>query len=250
MRAKIANCIFWPFRVIYKIYYLVIFSALMILLYPFYLHFLSNERRFPNAFRLMKSHALVLLTLTGIILKVNSQARIPQEGAFIICANHTSFLDSFCLYTIVTRYFVFTGKKEIEKWPLFHIFYTSGMNIIVDRHSAGGSLGAFRRMTQELNNGHPLAIFPEGTRPQHAPETGPFKEGAFALAIQQKVPIVPVTFLNNWRRLGRGGILSGHVGPGLSRVVIHPPVSTSGMNKNDIATLTKQVRDIISGPLI
>ncbi len=54
-------------------------------------------------------------------------------------------------------YFVFTGKKEVEKWPLFHIFYTSGMNILVDRKNKMGLIKAFKRMMEVIDEGHPLS---------------------------------------------------------------------------------------------
>lgn len=247
---RIAWYVLWPFRVIYKIYYLVVFSLLMALSYPFYLYLLAKPQRFPRAFRVMKFHADVLLALTGVIPRVKGIERIPSNGAYIICSNHTSFLDAFCIYSMFPRYFVFTGKKEIEKWPLFHIFYTSGMNITVDRNNAAGAIGTLKRMSGELNRGNPLAIFPEGTRPTDPPKLGPFKQGAFALAIQTQVPIVPVTFMTNWKRLGRGGMLTGHAGPGLSTVVIHPPVYTTGMTKHDVEALTSKVQEIIGGPVM
>lgn len=227
----------------------MLFSILMLVMYPLYYYLLSNEKRHSTAFKVMRVHAIVLLTLTGVILEVKGANRIPKEGPCIICSNHSSFLDSFCLYCIVSRYFVFTGKKEIEKWPLFHIFYTSGMNIMVDRRSTTGSLAALRRMTRELNTGNPIAIFPEGTRPVHAPKLADFKTGAFALAVQLQVPIVPVSFLNNWKLLGRGGMFTGLAAPGISHVVVHPPVVTTGLKKTDIDMLALKVREIIGGPL-
>lgn len=238
---------FWPLRFIYKMYYLIVFALLMGFSFPFYKYLLSDPKRFPRAFRIMKLHADVLLGLTGIFLKVKGQDRIPKEGAYIICSNHTSFLDPFCLYAVFPRYFVFTGKKEIEKWPLFHIFYTSGMNILVDRHNTASAVGTLKRMSSELSNGNPLVIFPEGTRPMNPPKLASFKQGAFALAIQMQVPVVPVTFINNWKRLGRGGMFNGHAGPGVSTVVIHPPVSTIGMKKDDVELLTVRVQEIIGG---
>lgn len=243
------NYLLWPFRVMYKLYYLAIFSILMIAAFPFYYYLLASPKRFPVAFRIMRLHAKVLLVVTGIFIRVKGQERIPASGAYILCSNHTSFLDAFCFYAIFPKYFVFTGKKEIEKWPLFHIFYTSGMNIIVDRQNAAASIGTLKRMSHELRNGNPLAIFPEGTRPENPPKPGPFKQGAFALAIQMQVPVLPVTFKTNWKRLGRGGLFSGYASPGICDVIIHPPVVTSGMKKNDIESLQKNIHRIIGGIL-
>lgn len=239
----------WPFRVVYKIYYLIAFSLLMLASYPFYVYLLAKPKRYPAAFRLMKFHARILLLATGIILRVKGRENIPSGGAYIICANHTSFLDAFCLYQVFPDYFVFTGKKEIEKWPLFHIFYTSGMNILVDRNSKAGALASLKRMSQELSKGNPLAVFPEGTRPVNPPTLGPFKPGAFALAIQLKVPVVPVTFTGNWKRLGRGGLFSGYASPGISEVIIHAPVLTSARKKSDQELLTAEVHRTIAQPL-
>lgn len=198
----------------------------------------------------MRMHAFLLLVFGGVKLKVKGIENIPKEGPYIICSNHTSFFDTFCIYTIFKRYFVFLGKKEIEKWPLFHIFYTSGMNILVDRDGKTGAIKVLKRMSKELDNGIPLFIFPEGTISKNPPKMGPFKPGAFAIAVQKQVPVLPVTFITNWKRLQRGGILKGRAGPGLSRVVIHKPVPTTGMKKVNVPELQDSVRCIIEGPLL
>ena len=239
-----------PFRVIYKVYYLFFFVLSLIISYPIVYFLLSESKRFPKAFRLMRLHAFILLLFAGARLKVKGINNIPQNGAYIICPNHSSFLDIFCIYTIFSRYFVFTGKKEIEKWPLFHIYYTSGMNILVDRNSRTGSIKALKRMSQEIDKGNPLVIFPEGTISKHAPIMAPFKSGAFAIAIQKQVPIVAVTFVTNWKLLQRSGIWNGKAGPGISEVIIHEPIMTTGLNKENINQLQNKVEAIINNPLV
>ncbi len=245
---KSLNYFILPFRVIYKIYYLVFFIFSVILFFPLSYYLLSNPKLFPKAFTLIRFHAFVLLLFAGVILRIKGKENIPKGGAYIICSNHSSFLDPFCIYRIFQQYFVFIGKKEIEKWPLFHLYYTSGMNILVDRQSSGGALGALKRMSQEIDKGNPLMIFPEGTRTKNAPQMEPFKAGAFAIAIQKQVPVLPVTFVTNWKRLEQGGIWKGKAGPGFSYVVIHKPVPTTGLQKKNILQLLDQVQDIINGP--
>lgn len=234
-----------PFRVVYKIYYLLFFALLMIVFFPAYYFLLARPALFPKAFVLIRFHALLLLMLGGTLLRVKGRQNIPAEGAFIICPNHSSFLDTFCLYRIFTRYFTFIGKKEIEKWPLFHIFYTSGMNILVDRHSKTGQIAALKRMSSEIRSGHPLMIFPEGTISRKVPALSEFKPGAFALAIQHQVPIVPVTFVTNWKRLQRGPLWKGKAGPGVAKVIIHEPISTQGLTKKDEPELKALVKQSI-----
>ena len=238
-----------PFKVAYRIYYFLLFAATLIILYPAFLYLLHTPDRYPYAFKLMRVFGWILLLFGGIIPRVKGRNNIPQKGGYIICPNHSSFIDIPCLYTSFNRYFVFTGKKEIEKWPLFKIFYTSGMNILVDRENANGSIKALKRMSRELDKGNPLAIFPEGTVSKTAPEMGEFKTGAFALAIQKQVPILPITFLTNWKRIQRKGLLKGKSGPGISEIINHAPVDTMGYTKDRIEELKNHVYSIINAPL-
>ncbi|MBL7891347.1 MAG: 1-acyl-sn-glycerol-3-phosphate acyltransferase [Bacteroidia bacterium] len=237
-------------QIIYKIYYFIFFSLSLTILFPFFYFLLSDSRRFPKAFILMRLHAFSLLLFAGVFMKIKGISNIPKNGAYIICPNHSSFFDTFCLYSIFSRYFVFIGKKEIEKWPLFHIFYTSGMNILVDRQNPVKSINALRKMCTEIDKGHPLAIFPEGTISKEAPKLGPFKSGAFAIAIQKQVPILPVTFVTNYKLLERGGIWKGRARPGIAEIIIHKPINTVGLNKKSINKLQMDVMAIIDAPLL
>lgn len=213
-------------------------------------YFLSKPTRFPKAFTLMKIHGFFLLLFAGAFPKVKGAENIPENGAYIICPNHSSYLDIFCLYTIFPNYFVFTGKQEIEKWPLFHIYYTSGMNILVDRDNRVGSIKALKRISQEIDKKNPLVIFPEGTISKEAPKLTTFKSGAFAIAIQKQIPILPVTFVTNWKLLSRSGFWKGPAGPGIAEIVIHKPVITLGLKKEDMNKIKEEVIAIITGPLL
>lgn len=247
--AGILQILLLPLRVIFKIYYLLVFVLSLFISYPVMYYFLSSPKHFPKAFALMRIHGFLLLLFAGAFIKVKGIKNIPKDGSYIICPNHSSYLDIFCLYTIFRKYFVFTGKKEIEKWPLFHIYYTSGMNILVDRHSKTGAFKALKRMSYEIEIGNPLVIFPEGTISKEAPKLTSFKSGAFAIAIQKQVPILPVTFVTNWKLLSRSGFWKGPAGPGISEVVIHKPILTIGLKKEDIDQIKAEVINIINEPL-
>lgn len=123
------------------------------------------------------------------------------------------------------------------------------MNILVDRETASGSFKALKRMSHEIEIGNPLVIFPEGTISKDAPKLAPFKSGAFAIAIQKQVPILPVTFITNWKLLSRSGFWKGEAGPGIAEVVIHKPIITNGLKKDDINKIKEEVIAIINGPL-
>ncbi|MBK7965621.1 MAG: 1-acyl-sn-glycerol-3-phosphate acyltransferase [Bacteroidetes bacterium] len=108
---------------------------------------------------------------------------------------------------------------------------------------------AYKEREKDLQKGISLAIFPEATIPDCSPELGPFKNGAFKLAIEMQVPIVPITFLDNWcifpDRKGQKFLLR----PGLSRIIVHPSIPTAGLTENDANALRDQVKDLIFGTL-
>ena len=243
------NYILFPFRFLYKVYFAFYFATSLVLFYPIFKIFLYKKARFPYAFKIMRFYSKLWLFFTGVRLSVKGKENILSSQPYLICSNHSSFHDIPCIYSIFDNYFVFTGKKEIEKWPLFNIFYTSGMNILVDRDNKIGALKGFKEMIKVIEEGHPIVVFPEGTISKTAPELTEFKNGAVKLAIQKQIPILPITFLTNWERLQRKGFFSGKAGPGVSEVIIHPAILTTGLTKNETELLQIKLQDIISAPL-
>ena len=77
----------------------------------------------------------------------------------------------------------------------------------------------------------------------------PFKNGAFRLAIENQVPVVPITYLGNWKLLQNGGFFKASGRPGMARVVVHAPVSTKGMTEEDLVPLRHRVRETIAQTL-
>lgn len=139
------------------------------------------------------------------------------------------------------------GKVELLKAPLFSIFFKR-MDIPVDRKSRMGSHRAFTQAGEKIDEGYSMVIYPEGT----IAETGvlrPFKNGAFKLAIEKQVPIVPVANLNNWKLLQNGGFFKSFGRPGLAKIVVGAPISTKGMTEENLVDLRNQVHAFIQGEL-
>ena len=136
------------------------------------------------------------------------------------------------------------GKAELRNVPMFGIFFKR-MNISVDRSSIKDSHKAYKRARNDIRKGISLAIFPEATIPACSPELGPFKNGAFKLAIELQIPIVPMTFLDNWSIFPDNVNARMLLRPGFSRIIIHRPIPTAGLTENDANELRDRVRDII-----
>ncbi|MCB0410078.1 MAG: 1-acyl-sn-glycerol-3-phosphate acyltransferase [Flavobacteriales bacterium] len=234
---------------IWKIYAALWFVLLLLLFYPLYLIYLKDEKSFHKALNILEFHTNVLLFVSGIIVKIENQHYLKENHNCVITPNHTSYLDILVLYPTIPDYFVFMGKQELQKIPIFNIFFKK-MNIAVDRKSAVSGKLAMERCAKELAKGHSIVMFPEGTIPKTTPHLSNFKNGAFKLAIEQQVPIIPITFLSNYRRLEMGGLFSGKAGPGPARVIVHEPIPTKGMTEEDLVPLRNKVHEIIKEELI
>ena len=231
-------------RTLWKVLFLLNFVLGMLLLYPFFYLFLSNKKWFSAAFRLKKVWAAWILFIPGLFLKrIYKTSKEDLPHPCIYCGNHVSYLDIVVSYLITPHYFVFMGKQELDKAPLFRIFFKE-MNILVDRKSSMASHKAFLRAGEEIEKGNSIFLFPEGTI-SSAGTLRPFKSSAFKLAIEKQVPVVPVTFLNNWKMLQNGGFFKSFGKPGLCKVVIHEPVSTIGITEDDLLSLRANVHAVI-----
>ncbi|MGZ4054641.1 MAG: lysophospholipid acyltransferase family protein [Bacteroidia bacterium] len=235
-------------RALWKLLFILNFVLGLIILYPLFFIFLSKREWFPKAFQLKKFWARWILIVPGLFYKITYRIpanKLPQPAVY--CANHSSYLDIVYSYLVIPKYFVFMGKQELNKAPLFRIFFRQ-MNILVDRSSNASAHRAFIRAGKDIDEGHSAFLFPEGGISSNGKLKG-FKNGAFKLAIEKQVPVVPITYLNNWKLLQNGGFFKSIGRPGVSRIIVHEPVSTAGMTENDLVSLLSKVRNIIQNEL-
>lgn len=230
---------------LWKLYVLTWFLLLLLILYPFYLLFLLNEKHFNKGFHLLRFHTGLLMYLGGVFIAIENKHYIKKNQTYVITPNHSSYLDILVLYQVFSRYFVFMGKKELAHVPVFNIFFKK-MNVTVDRKSAQSGKRAIERCASELDKGHSVVLFPEGTIPKDVPNLLRFKSGAFKLAIEKQLPVIPITFLTNYKRLEMKGLFTGKAGPGLVKVIINEPIPTIGMTEEDLLPLQEKVFNIIN----
>lgn len=213
---------------LYKIYFFVVFIITSLIFYPFFSLLLLNERHFDKVFKLKKLWAFIVCFFTGIFVDVKGEEHILKNENYVICANHMSYFDIVLMYRVIPFYFVFMGKAELEKWPFVGIFFKKQMDISVNRSSVRQSALAFQKANLQLLKGNSIAIFPEGTISEKTPEMLRFKNGAFQMAINQNVEVLPITFLNNHLRLNNPEKMFSKNLPGITRVIIHKPISVKG----------------------
>lgn len=165
--------------------------------------------------------------------------------SYMLVANHTSMLDIMLMLKVSRSPFVFVGKKELVKIPLFGFFYKR-VCILVDREDSKSRIGVFRRAQRRLDQGLSICIFPEGGVPEEHILLDEFKDGAFKLTIAYKIPVVPITFYDNKKRFSFD-FFSG--GPGPVRVKVHPFFETDRLPEDKKPELREQVRTVILNEL-
>lgn len=228
------------FRILYQGWLAVLLAIPMILLYPFYRFFLNRED-FDRVYRSNRWISIYFSRASLIPTRTEWKGELP-DGAYIICANHSSYLDILYLMIPFRQRFVFMGKGEILRWPYFSMFFRS-MNIPVPRGTRKVR-EAYMKAGEALDQGTPIAIFPEGTIPPESPQLGSFKTGAFRLSLDRGVPIVPVTFLDNWHIFPDGQGFWGSIRPGVSRIIVHEAIRPEGKTTEGLSALVrKKIRE-------
>jgi 1-acyl-sn-glycerol-3-phosphate acyltransferase len=228
------------FATLWKIWFFLVFASIMLLIYPFLLLFLAKRRRYKYAFFCQHIMARWICWLSGLFIKKEyliDKNKLPQPC--VIVANHSSYLDIVFSYLLIKKYFVFMAKLELNKAPLFNIFFKD-MQISVDRKSRMDAHRAFMRAQEEIDAGHSVFIFPEGTISNEGALKN-FKNGPFKLAIDMQVPILPITFTKNWKLLQNGGFFKSFGRPGRTKAIIHQPINTRGMNEENVVPLREAV---------
>ena len=169
-----------------------------------------------------------------------------EEGkSYMFVANHTSMTDIMLMLYASKNPFVFVGKMELAKIPLFGYFYKRTC-ILVDRDNPKSRREVFKSAQEKLNQGLSVCIFPEGGVPEESILLDEFKDGAFRLAIEHKIPIAPMTFHDNKKRFSYT-FFSGS--PGKMRVKIHKIIPTGILEMEDKRMLRMQTREIVLNEL-
>ena len=223
------------------------FVSLFLVIYPFLYLLLLSPKTYRLAHGLRKIWGMVTSIMCFVIPIVRYEQRLPKNQQLIFCPNHISYLDILTCGSFLPGFNFFMGKIELSRIPLFGIWFRT-LDIAVHRESLRGSHKAFVDASQQMDAlGANLIIYPEGRIPDNAPQLKyPFKPGAFRLAIEKQIPIVPVTLADNLDRFNSDTFKGS---PGKMRMYVHAPIETKGLSMDDLPELQEKVFNVISSQL-
>ncbi|MCH2193858.1 lysophospholipid acyltransferase family protein [Kordia sp.] len=233
-------------RVLWRAWFYLLVLIPILIFFPLLLLFTASEKLYPQFFWIARNlWARPILFGMGFFPKFKREAEIVKGKSYMLIANHTSMTDIMLMLIASKNPFVFVGKKELSKIPIFGFFYKRTC-ILVDRGSARSRKAVYDSAQERLSQGMSICIFPEGGVPKEDIVLDKFKDGAFRLAIEHQIPTVPMTFADNKKRFPYSFFLGS---PGRMRVTIHPFLSTEGKVVADKKAMSIQARDIILNEL-
>jgi len=231
------------FGILYHIWYYALMLLSILALFPWLFWYSRRVEQFPQFYRYGRIWAAWILNGMGLIRKVRYESRIDWSRAYMVVSNHSSELDIMYCYRLIKSPTVFIGKAELAKLQLFGFFFKRSC-IVVDRSSLASKRQVLEKARRRLARGSSMCIYPEGGIPKDPKvRLGPFKNGAFQLAVEAGVPILPITFADNRRHFpdfSKGGF------PGRIRATVHSPIETAGA---DADALNAQVYALILAEL-
>lgn len=227
---------------LWRIWFYVLLGIPIIVFFPFLLLFTSRTKFYPQFFMIARWWAYIILYGMGFIPKIKKEQKLEKGKSYMFVANHTSMTDIMLMLITVKNPFVFVGKKELVKIPLFGYFYKRTC-ILVDRGNQRSRKDVFERAQKRLNSGVSICIFPEGGVPDDQNMVlDTFKDGAFRLSIDHQIPVVPIIFYDNKKRFP---YVFTKGNPGQMRVKIKKFIPTAGKTQGDKKRLREQTREVI-----
>ena len=176
--------------------------------------------------------------LAGIDLRVEGEEHLWSHRPAVFLFNHQSAVDTLLVAKLLRRDFTGVGKQELRTHPVFGPAFAFAGVVFIDRGDTQKAIEAMKPAVVALKEGRSIAIAPEGTRSRTA-KLGRFKKGAFHIAMQAGVPIVPIVFRNALDVLPRGAIV---LRAATVEVVVLPPVDTRDWTRESLDERIEEIR--------
>jgi len=231
----------------YSIYGLILFAVLFIILLPFFLMamFIKPFERIAAPLNHIWAKLFFFLMFLNKT-KVVYEEQLDKKQTYIFCANHFSFLDIPTI-GMISHNFKFIGKSSLKKVPLWGSMY-GRLHILVNRESLKSRYASLLKAREALKKGFSIVFFPEGgIVSKKPPMMGRFKEGSFRLAVEEGIPIVPITIPFNHIILPDVKPLA--IQRGTVSIKVHQPIWPSGNSDDAVKELKEKVNTLMQNEL-
>lgn len=239
------------FIAVWNVWFYVLGFIGIVITLPFLIIFSIKESFYPYFYWVARNiWSNIIMYGMGFYPEIKFKQHIKKGKSYMLVSNHKSMIDIMLMLSLSKDPIVFVGKKELEKIPLFGYFYRR-VCILVDRSSPESRKEVYTKAIKRLDTGISVCIFPEGGVPDPSVILDKFKNGAFSLAIQFQIPIVPITFLDCEKKFPYFFAYNHFYGsPGKLRANVHEFIETKGLNQENKEFLKEKVYDILHEDLL
>ena len=201
---------------------------------------MAVDRRGHVAHRCARLWSRCILVTTGVRVRTQGCERVRPGQSYVFVSNHQSIYDFPILITSLPFQLRIIAKASLGAFPVlgWHLRWTG--HLLIDRARAGR--GTLRRVAGLMRRGHSLIVFPEGTRSADGQVLG-FRRGLFRLAIEARLPVVPVAVVGSRHVMPKGRLMTC---PGAVELVVHAPLPTAGLDRDEARALAERARDTIA----
>ena len=225
---------------IYTLWVLIVFTVFMIILLPgILIPFLLGRKFSWIGYTFLWIWSRVFSMLTFIRYDLRGRKNIQRGTSYIYVSNHTSFLDIPGIRLLIPGEFRPIAKKELLKIPIFG-FIVRAATVVVDRSSSQSRKQSMDALRDILKGGISILVFAEGTQNRTKEILQPFKDGAFRIAIDSQLPIVPLVVVGAGPLMPPGTLT---IKPGKIKVVAGKPIDVEGLTTDDVQALKQKTFD-------
>jgi 1-acyl-sn-glycerol-3-phosphate acyltransferase len=193
--------------------------------------------------RCARAWAWLILKTSGVHVRVVGLDHLEPGRSYVFAANHQSIYDIPIVFTALPLQLRIVAKDSLGRIPFLGWHLRRTGHLLVDRRNPGA--GILKRMSHLVSAARSLIVFPEGTRSVDG-AVGRFKGGTFLLAIDAALPVVPVSIAGSRFVMRKGRLM---VCPGRVTLTVHPPMSTTGVTREQAREFAERVREVVR-PLV
>ncbi|QOC21147.1 1-acyl-sn-glycerol-3-phosphate acyltransferase [Wenzhouxiangella sp. AB-CW3] len=184
----------------------------------------------------------MLAWLVPVRVSVEGLDGVDPSRSYVVVANHQSQFDIPVVYGFSGLDLRWVAKAEVGRIPFVAAGCRAIGHVFINRSDPDQARTAINRAVERLKPGTGLMFFPEGTRSRSG-ELMRFKKGAFRVAIDQQLPLLPVSVIGSRDILPADSL---RLRPGRVRLRFHAPIDTTGMSAADVGDLRRQAHEIIA----
>lgn len=189
--------------------------------------------------------ARIFCILTLVRVKVTGRENFDPKTSYVFVANHQGAYDIFAIYGYLGHNFRWMMKKGLESIPLVGYSCRVSGHIYVDNSSPSAVRRTMETAEKQLAGGMSVVVFPEGARTPDG-KMHAFRRGAYQLAMEFNLPVVPVTIAGAYKVMPRTAILPRY---GTIRLTIHKPIYAPEGGRHELGTLMETSYDAIASAL-